>query len=335
MTLPVRGERGIRLRNRLVHARRRLGLDLRPTGDVAWLFVATLPNSGSTALSALLDSAPRAVRLHRRGEGQWLVPELVAPGTRWNPDAAVDLAHVRAVWLDRVLAEGGGTGGRRLVVEKSPPNLCRFRALVAAFADMPVHVVRFTRDPYAICASWARRYGPAKVARDWDAPLRAASASREEFCRLLGDICGRRMAMLADLGDLGGIDVAYEALAADPAAGLARLVAAVPDLAGADPDAVVAVKDYAPQGFRDMNAEQIAGLAPGELVAITEGLRPHAAAVAALGYALREPEFRVAASGYPSEGTGAAAAAGSARRSRTSAARGRGLPAAAAARAAS
>jgi hypothetical protein len=282
------GKTRLRLGNRLAWARRRLGLDRRDTGGLAWLFVATLPNSGSTALASLLDSAPRAGRLHPRGEGQWLVPALVAPGTRWNPDARVDLGLVRAVWLDRALAlEPVAGSGRRLVVEKSPPNLCRFRALVGAFSDMPVHVVRFTRDPYAVCASWAGRYDPAKIADVWDEPRAADDLA---FHRLLGDICGRRMAMLAALADLSDADVAYEAFTDDPAAGLARLVAAVPDLAGADPGAVVAVKDYAPQTLRNMNTEQVACLSAAEMVAVTEGLRPHASAIEALGYALRDSE---------------------------------------------
>ena len=93
--------------------------------------------------------------------------------------------------------------------------------------------------------------------------------------------------MLAALADLSDADVAYEAFAGDPAAGLARLVAAVPDLAGADPGAVVAVKDYAPQALRNMNTEQVARLSAAEMAAVTEGLRPHAAAIEALGYVLR------------------------------------------------
>ena len=287
----------VRLGNRLVHLRRRLGLDRRDTGGLAWLFVATLPNSGSTALASLLDSAPGAARLHPRGEAQWLVPELVAPGTRWNPAAAVDLGLVRAVWLDRALALGptaGPVAGRRLVVEKSPPNLCRFRAVVGAFSDMPVHVVRFTRDPYAVCASWARRYDPAKVAAVWDAPLPAEGGARPS-CATLGDICGRRMAMLAALADISDADVAYENFADDPTAALAGLVTAIPALAGADPRAVVAVKDYAPQVVRNMNADQVARLTAREIAAIGAGLRPYAAAVAALGYALRSPEAVIAA----------------------------------------
>ena len=51
---------------------------------------------------------------------------------------------------------------------------------------------------------------------------------------------------------------------------------------------MVAVKDYAPQALRNMNTEQVARLSAAEMAAVTEGLRPHAAAIEALGYALRD-----------------------------------------------
>jgi hypothetical protein len=280
--------------------RGRLGL-----GDatgLSWLFVATLPNSGSTALAGLLDSAPRAVRLTARGEGQWLVPEMCAPGRRWDPAAALDLGRVRRVWVRRARAIGRGReagAGARLVIEKSPPNLCRFRPLLAAFDGMPVRALRFTRDPYAVCASWARRYPPAKLARDWAPEFPAELAGRlgdeTAFFRALGAICGQRMRLLAGLEDCVDADLSYEALTADPAAAAAALVAAFPLLAGLDPQAAVAVKDYAPQRLRNMNAAQLAALTPRQLAAITDGLRPHAAAVTALGYRLREPGALVAA----------------------------------------
>jgi hypothetical protein len=282
----------------LTGLRGRLGLGLGDGTGLSWLFVATLPNSGSTALAGLLDSAPRAVRLTARGEGQWLVPEMCAPGRRWDPAAALDLGRVRRVWVRRA-REAGADAGARLVIEKSPPNLCRFRPLLAAFAGMPVRALRFTRDPYAVCASWARRYPPAKIARDWAPELTPALAGRlgdeTAFYQALGAICGQRMRLLAGLEDCVDADLSYEALTADPVAAAAMLVAAFPLLAGLDPEAAVAVKDYAPQRLRNMNAAQLAALTPRQVAAITDGLRPHAAAVTALGYRLRAPDAILAA----------------------------------------
>jgi hypothetical protein len=275
---------GRRLSNQLVRGRRRIGLDRRDTGGLAWLFVATLPNSGSTALAGFLASAPRTVRLAPDGEGQWLLPDLDAAGRRWDPDLPVDFDLVRAVWIDEALKAGPGP---RLVIEKSPPNLCRFRPLVAAFRGMPTTVLRFTRDPYAVCASWSRRYDAAGLARMWDPDLAGTLGDEARFYRALGRICGERMAMLADLADLADLDIAYETLTDRPAEALGALAAAVPLLAGADAAATVRVKNYAPQSLVNMNAAQVGKLSPAQLDRITEGLAPHAAAVEALGYALR------------------------------------------------
>ena len=161
---------------------------------LSWLFVATLPNSGSTALAGFLDSAPRAVKLAPDGEGQGLVPEMSAPARRWDPATPLDFGLVRAVWIDRALRAGPGP---RLVIEKSPPNLCRFRALLAAFADMPSTVIRFTRDPYAVCASWARRYPPGMLARDWHPELAGRMTGEAAYFRTLGGHCGKQIALLA------------------------------------------------------------------------------------------------------------------------------------------
>lgn len=276
----------------LTGLRSRLGGGRRTGSGLSWLFVATLPNSGSTALAGLLDSAPLTVRLTARGEGQWLLPDMCAPGRRWDPDAPLDLERVRRIWTRHALEAGGGP---RLVIEKSPPNLCRFRALLAAFADMPVRVLRFTRDPYAVCASWARRYSPAKIVHDWAPEFAGRLDDEAAFFRALGAICGQRMRLLAGLEDCSDLDLSYEALTEDPAAAAAALAAAFPLLAGLDPQASVAVKDYAPQRLRNMNAGQVATLSPAQMAAITEGLGPHVAAVTALGYRLRKPGATIAA----------------------------------------
>lgn len=62
---------------------------------------------------------------------------------------------------------------------------------------------------------------------------------------------------------------------------------ALPVLRGVQTDAPLMVKDHAPQPLRDMNAEQIAALAPGQLAAITRGLAQDIALVESFGYRLR------------------------------------------------
>lgn len=261
------------VRNELVYRGRQLGLGGADTGRLAWLFVATLPNSGSTALASLLLSASRAVHLHYNSEGQWLIPQISRSPRRWDPSWRVDLGRVRAVWVDAALRR---KPGEVVVVEKSPPNLARFRQIRAVFADMPSWGVRFSRDPYAICASWAKRYP------DMASRRRAA----DEF-EALGAVCGQRYALLAGLDDAIDLDLSYEGLAADVPGSIDKVRRLVPALADIDPGADVAVKDYERQPIQDMNAAQIAMLSAEGVAAISRGLEPHRAAVERFGYALR------------------------------------------------
>ncbi len=253
-------------------------------GKLRWLFVATLPNSGSTALAQLLLSASAASFLERTGEGQWLVPQLRDPNVRWNPRARVSYSAIRACWMDAIRRRAGDAC---LVIEKSPPNLVRMREILATFDDMPVSLIRLWRDPYAVCSSWASRYGPQRIARDWGEPTADMAADSDEFFRALGDLCGRRAAMLAQLSDLSVVDVSYEVLTTDPGETIRQLQQAEPLLADMRSDASLAVKDYAPQPLQNMNAGQIARLSPSQISAITAGLLPFADQIATMGYELR------------------------------------------------
>lgn len=82
--------------------------------DVHWMFVATLPNSGSTALAMLLATAPRAVTLNKNGEGQWLTTEMSREGKRWDPAYKLDYAYMSH---PRGLA-GGGREDRRKALSR-------------------------------------------------------------------------------------------------------------------------------------------------------------------------------------------------------------------------
>lgn len=274
-----------RAANRAIAARERV----RPrAGRLEWLFVATLNNSGSTALAGLVESAPGCVTLAPNAEGQWLVPELVVPD-RWNPDLPVDWDLVRAVWRRAALRRGGPG---RVVFEKSPQNLARMRPLMDAFAAEPVRLMALTRDPYAVCASWARRYPTMTASRrklpQGAPPMPEMPAALRRFWGL-GTVCGARMEMLRALEDRTALRLSYEALVADPAAAAARIEAVAPALGPIDPGVAVRVKDYGAQPLRDMNAEQVATLSADEARAVTAGLAPFEGAVAWAGYALRPP----------------------------------------------
>ncbi|WP_375257980.1 hypothetical protein [Citreimonas sp.] len=255
---------------------------LRHNPGTRWLFVACLPNGGSTALAKMLGSSRSAVRLTPSGEGQWLVPAMSATGRRWDPDLPLDYAQIRRVWLSRVPA-----GRDCVVVEKSPPNLCRFRTLTAAFSEMPTLALVMSRDPVAVCASWAKRYAPSTVIRTWHPELAGQGLERDDiaFHEALGRICGRRFEMLRDAADIpGAIVTTYEDVARDPEALRDRLADALPQLSDIDPRVSLGVKDYPEQSFRDMNAADIARLSSDQANAIRRGLAPHDAALRHFGY---------------------------------------------------
>lgn len=261
-------------------------------GDkLSWLFIGTLPNSGSTALAQLMGSADSAVMLHPTGEGQWLVPELSNVSGRWNADLPVDYDMVRAVWIDAALRAARRKNLEKcVVIEKSPPNIARFGKLLDAFEDMPTTVILLARDPYAICASWAKRYGNSqnahvKAVMEMDGAKEDGSDA--DYFRRLGESCGRRFMLLSGLRKRAALTVTYEALTTDPALTAAQLCRAVPLLEGLDPAQHLNVKDYGPQGLENMNKVQLDRLTPAKIQAIGEGLAPYAGALEAFGYTIK------------------------------------------------
>ena len=256
--------------------------DPRLTG-AEWLFVATFANGGSTALAKILVSAPSAVLLHENGEAQWLVPHMTAQGQAYDPGIAIDWCAVRRIWLEEVRKKQRPC----LVIEKSPPHLVRMRALLSAFSDMPMTLLRLTRDPYAVCASWAKRHSPDDLAADWGAPTRGLDLDGADYFERLGALYGHRAQLMVDLGDVTDVTVSYERLAADPQTALAPLIERLPLLADFDAKAEIAIKDYPPQRIADMNECQIARLTAGQIDAIGRGLAPYESAVNALGYEVR------------------------------------------------
>lgn len=257
---------------------------LRPlrTDGLHWLFVATLPNSGSTALARVLCSAPAADALNDVAEGQWLMPLTLAKPQRWRPEMPINYGLVRTCWVSHA-----PTKRPCLMIEKSPPNLVRMRALLARFDDMPQHLIRFTRDPYAICASWAKRYPTARARRNWDPDHAEALTDDASYFQLIGRLAGERLHHMGTLADLAQATLSYERFTQAPAETLATLQAAIPLLDGADPKAAIQVKDYAAQPLRNMNEEQIARLSPQQINWITTGLAPFEADIAEFGYNLR------------------------------------------------
>lgn len=250
-----------------------------------WLFLLTPPNSGSTALARLLQTAPGVVCLNQPAEGQWLVPELRRPLARWDPEHEMPYRKIRAVWLSRLkwLAPRGPV----LVIEKTPSNLCRYQDFVQAFATMRPHVVTLIRDPYATISSWESRYPLDVMTSEWGpAGVVVGDSDRERFA-YLARVWLERARMLLAARDEAVVNLRYETLCEDLPGSLAMLAEAIPLLGAIDPSSTVEVKDYPSQPIKNMNDRQIDRLNDQQREAITGVLSQDTPTMQALGYSLR------------------------------------------------
>ena len=262
-----------------------------------WLLLLSFPNGGSTAAAKILLTARDTVALHPEAEGQWLVPAMSAPRGRWNPDLPLDYTEIRATWVGagrRMAAEARLDAAQPLVIEKSPPNMVRYKQLRAMLSDMKTHVAVMTRDPYATCASWHLRYGPGVVDRDWGWPG-ARPMSESDYFQALGEIWLNRAEFLESARPDAIHWMRYEDFSDVPSSAVAGLAAEIPSLASAKTGADIVVKDYPRQGVRNMNAEQIAKLTRSGIDAIAGALRQNPGLVSRLGYDPAPP----AAAGWP------------------------------------
>src|SRR5207249_685189 len=104
----------------------------------------------STALAKLLLTAKGTIALHPEAEGQWLVPTLCVPLARWDPEHSLDYNDIRTRWIEAVhqaTANSTNCNEPYLVIEKSPPNMCRYHKILSMLAMMKTCTVVMTRDP--------------------------------------------------------------------------------------------------------------------------------------------------------------------------------------------
>ena len=269
------GGTAARVRNRYTFWQHKVSGWQPPNGQIRWMFIATFPNGGSTALAKLLSTASASTRLTPNGEGQWLVEQLKGKG-RWTSQLPVDWAMVRALWLQELRANASFPC---LVIEKSPPAMFRMKPLRETFSDMPNSLIVYSRDPYAVCASWAHRYHAKR--------LTGSAEDRLALFTELGERYARFANQLATLREDADYTFSYEELAADTKGVLTRLKEIEPWLEDVDMDAKLQVKDYEPQPLKNMNATQITKLPDDDIAAITRGLAPAEETIAAFGYELR------------------------------------------------
>jgi hypothetical protein len=153
-------------------------------------------------------------------------------------------------------------------MEKSPPHLCRPRALQQHF--QPAWFILLLRDPLALCEAMARRNGysyehGAQRCIEW---LRLYRAARATLPR--------------------NITVFYEDLVAAPDRTVARLGAWLPELA--DVDATASVRAHAVDGeqtrpLTDLNPQKLAAISPADRRRVEDVLAEHEALLTGTPYA--------------------------------------------------
>lgn len=238
-----------------------------------FLFIITLPYSGSTALAQVLNSCHGASFLQPRAEGQWLVPGM-CDVDRWNPDKVMNWDSIRAVWLQRVQLIAELVQDVDFIIEKSPPNLVRMDQLLKVF---PKHVLMaFNRNPFANCASI--------LYRDYD-PLNYSLEKRESLVRQLAKQWLFRSRWIRKwIDEWNVVNFTYEDFCQNPEHCIRKMVPLLPALEGVDVHKSIKVKDYPVQKISNQNLRQIKNLTDNEIEIISSVLRSDSGLVEYFGY---------------------------------------------------
>jgi hypothetical protein len=249
------------------------------------LFLLAPNNSGSTFLAAALADCARAWSLPREGQhvAGFHGPSSRGTGTRllWAADpasvaafrdaAAYDWARTRRAWEfhARAVQEGADT-----LVIASPPFLLIPDQLAAEFPGAAFLIM--VRNPYAVAEGIIRRGPAAGPVAPGDSL--AAAAARHIVAALAAQEANR-----VALG-ARAVFFTYEAMCAAPETVTARVAALAPELADLDLAHARPVKGRYDEPLRDMNAEQIARLTPGQIADLDAVFAAHRPLLARFGY---------------------------------------------------
>ena len=246
-----------------------------------FIFLLTPPNSGSTAISKLLQTSKNVASLtegRKYGEGQWLIDDL-SNKDRWNRKLIVDEENLRTVWLNK-FHKIRRTRNVEFIIEKSPPNMMRIDMYQKTF---PNHTIIINnRSPYASVSSVLYRYTPASVL---DA---MTSATRREKLKKITLNWLKRSEVLKNHAITKNAPlITYEKFCANPAIlqdvldrnisrGAINLKTSV-DLK---------VKDYPPKSISNFNSVQIERLSKNDLLVISNELKDQLTLLSFFGYNL-------------------------------------------------
>ena len=241
----------------------------------AFLFMLTLPYSGSTAISQIINTANKTMLLQERGEGQWLIDGMISD--RWNKDKYINVESLRSTWLRKYQETKKLVGQIDLVIEKSPPNILRYDVFKKLFSESLFFANN--RNPYAYCSSvfyrhyykeslseiernshfrkiavgWVNRSG---LLREYVSFHKVPFISYEEFCDTPSRLGKILEASKVNQSIIDSIDYSKE----------------------------IKVKDYSSQKISNQNERQIARLEQDDLIVITNVLNNHLELLHFFGY---------------------------------------------------
>ncbi len=226
-----------------------------------FLFILTAPNSGSTVLSKLLNTAHNTMILHPRAEGQWLIPGMCEPD-RWTPEKYIDWESVRSIWLSKYQLVNTHVETINLIIEKSPANLVRADQLRKHFENS--RFFGLIRNPYANISSILYRYSNTeKLSREQRETTLLKATERWLF---------RAGYLKKYVLDFNMPYVTYEYFCSNPEESLDQLIVICPELSSVNIHAHIQIKDYKKQGIVNQNARQIGLLDSNDIATISSVL---------------------------------------------------------------
>ena len=251
--------------NPLPHNKSKLSLTQRNALDEPhFLFIITPPNSGSTALSQLINTSYRTMMLNNVGEGHRLIRGLCA-SDRWNPNKEVDYSLLKTVWLGKAHEIMQQDPLVDIVIEKSPPNMMRMEKIASQFNN--TSFIANIRNPYAFCASALYRY---------HATDQLNSCQRQVILSNLAESWIMRSSKIKELIGIFNVPLlTYESFCADPSSILDVLNLPEGAVETINPYARVKVKDYELQPIKNKNKFQISKLTKAEIECVSRKLNSY------------------------------------------------------------
>lgn len=223
-----------------------------------FLFILTLLHSGSTVLAKILNTSSSSMILHKRAEGQWLVPGMCEKD-RWNPDKYIDWESVKSVWLSTYQLFNVHVSTLNLVIEKSPPNLLRAESLYNEFSNCAF--IAFNRNPYAQCSSsFHRKYQSEYVSKQ---------KRREAFQKFAEKWLIMSKSLKQTIEKLNIVTFTYENFCKDTSSFVSKVIDICPEISDVNIHAQVKAKDYKKQGIVNQNDRQIDLLNSDDILAIS------------------------------------------------------------------